>query len=84
LGCLNNYYPNPANLLACIEVPELNKIELCLVYDKNLKCLLCFESFYVNLDGKCQQTTTWIDNCLYYSNDGECELCRNGFKLDQF
>jgi hypothetical protein len=44
-------------------------------------CTRCETGYYPNPDGVCARTNTTITGCRYYSQQGACETCFDGFLL---
>ena len=52
--------------------------KFCSMCDED-KCVLCLASYLEN--GKCQQSSILVENCLAYAADKQCSSCYHGFKL---
>jgi hypothetical protein len=75
--CLVNHYLD-SNARKCLPVSEANSKINCLQFDSNQNCKICISSYYLK-DNACVKVTKTVDNCVYYSADGECKSCEKGY-----
>merc|ERR1711976_469164 len=54
-----------------------NKIENCLKYLNENKCLQCKLNYYLNNDGKCNKIP--FKNCLVLKSADSCKICKDSF-----
>jgi hypothetical protein len=65
---------------ACATVPTAFQIEKCDVYNSDLSCKYCANSYYFN-SGKCVKVEKEIANCQHYDKANICLVCAPGYIL---
>lgn len=64
----------------CIDLPANKVISHCIIQMDQNKCMKCISGYFVNR-GVCFYSYKIVDNCLDYSKDGICSLCKKDYLL---